>query len=138
MTIVIRTIARLIIPFEIIFGLYLIIHGTISPGGGFQGGLLIGASMIFYAIVFGMPEAEGRIAPRIKLIASCAGILMFTLIGLAGVALGGYFLDYFVFPLPYDPSVVNKIMISVIEGAIGLTVMGVHIAIFYYMTGEAK
>jgi len=49
-SIVIRTVSRIIIPFIQIFGLYTIIHGEASPGGGFQGGVILGTSIILLTI----------------------------------------------------------------------------------------
>ena len=55
---------RLMVPFIQLFGLYVIAHGHYSPGGGFQGGVALGASFILYALVFGLDASFGRFSER--------------------------------------------------------------------------
>ena len=62
--IVIRTISRILIPFIQLFAFYVIAHGELGPGGGFQGGVIFSASIILYVIVFGKNEASKRISER--------------------------------------------------------------------------
>ncbi len=57
---IVKTTCRLIVPFIQIFGLYVIAHGHHSPGGGFQGGVILGAAMIFYAVAFNLRESIRR------------------------------------------------------------------------------
>ena len=58
--IVIRTISKALIPFIQLFALYVVAHGGIRPGGGFQGGIIFGSSIILYILAFGMPEGRKR------------------------------------------------------------------------------
>ena len=58
--IVIRTISRILIPFIQLFAFYVIAHGELGPGGGFQGGVIFSASIILYRIVFGMGGYGGQ------------------------------------------------------------------------------
>jgi len=91
--IVIHT-CRLIIPVMQLFGLYVIAHGHHSPGGGFQGGVILGASLILWAIARDLPAALERVpAERIVVLAG-AGVLIYAGIGALCLLLGGNFLDY--------------------------------------------
>ncbi|MCD5409329.1 MAG: hypothetical protein LRZ87_00965, partial [Methanocellales archaeon] len=121
-TIIVQTISRLMIPFIQLFGLYIIMHGHISPGGGFQGGVIVGASMILLAISFGLSEAEKRAASKIRDLMAVSGALLFTAIGLLGILAGGTFLEFMVIPLPMHPADVSELMIILIEIAIGVAV----------------
>ena len=50
--IVLRVITKLLIPFILLFGIYVQMHGDYGPGGGFQAGVIFASSFILYAIVF--------------------------------------------------------------------------------------
>lgn len=55
---ILQKIALLLVPVIIIFGIYVILNGHISPGGGFSGGAIIGAGMILYLNAFGFEKTE--------------------------------------------------------------------------------
>ena len=77
---IIRVITKLLIPYILLFGLYVQFHGDFGPGGGFQAGVIIASALILYGLVFGLAEAK-RVAPPIvveKLIAM--GLLILSLI----------------------------------------------------------
>ncbi len=57
---IIRTIARKLFPFIFLFGFYLTLHGHLSPGGGFQGGVVIGTGVILLGLAYGVRETEKR------------------------------------------------------------------------------
>ena len=54
---VVRITAKLLIPFILLFALYVQFHGDFGPGGGFQAGVMLAAAVIFYALIFGLPAA---------------------------------------------------------------------------------
>ncbi|MCR5402850.1 MAG: hypothetical protein K6E91_03405 [Butyrivibrio sp.] len=56
---ILRPAARILVPVIIIFGIYVILNGHLSPGGGFSGGAIIGAGLILYLTAFGF-ERAGR------------------------------------------------------------------------------
>ncbi|NOR78354.1 MAG: hypothetical protein GQ523_08035 [Methanophagales archaeon] len=64
--VVVETVARLMVPFIQLFGLYVIIHGAGGPGGGFQGGVIIASSFILYVIAFGIVKAGNRFSEAKK------------------------------------------------------------------------
>ncbi|MDI6859712.1 MAG: MnhB domain-containing protein [Methanocellales archaeon] len=136
LSVIVRTAARWLIPFMQLFGLYVIIHGHASPGGGFQGGVIVATSMILYAIVFGLAEARKRATQRLRLVMESAGPLIYALIGVLGILVGGVFLEYRIIPLPYEPHITSEIMISIIEIAIGIGVMALCITMFYALAAE--
>lgn len=53
-----RTVAVLLVPLLLVFGVYIVINGHLSPGGGFSGGAVIGASMILFASCMGFDRAD--------------------------------------------------------------------------------
>ncbi len=124
-----RVVARLLVPFILLFGLYVQFHGEYGPGGGFQAGALIAAALILYALV----EGEARtleVLPRNALIAlTAAGALLYGSVGLAGMLLGSEFLNYSV--LAAEPVSGQQIGIILIEAGVGMTVTGVLLLIFH-------
>ncbi|MBN9259405.1 MAG: cation:proton antiporter, partial [Hyphomicrobium sp.] len=61
--VVLRVGVKLIIPFMLLFGLYVQLHGDYGPGGGFQAGVIVAGALIVYALIFGLDEAQ-RVVPR--------------------------------------------------------------------------
>jgi multicomponent Na+:H+ antiporter subunit B len=92
--IIVRTIVRLLVPFIQLFALYVVMHGHHSPGGGFQGGVMLGASFIIIAISFDLQTAMKRISERAVLLLAGAGVMIYAGIGFLSMLLGGNFLDY--------------------------------------------
>ena len=134
--IILRVIAKLMVPFMLVFALYVQFHGDFGPGGGFQAGVMAAAAIIFYAIIFGLAAGE-RLVPEWlveKMLA--AGVLIYGGVGVAGMLLGGNFLDYFV--LAHDPVHGQHRGILLVEAGVGLTVAGVMLKIFYLFAGRGR
>lgn len=124
-----RTIARLFIPFIQLYGLYVIVHGDSGPGGGFQGGVILGASIILYALAFGLVEARKRITKKARDILSSTGVLLYAGVGLLCVFAGGKYLEYDVLPID-GPHFASHMGIFAIEAGVGITVAAVMVTIF--------
>lgn len=58
---ILNIIGKNLIPFIQIFGIYVIFHGHLSPGGGFAGGTIIGVSFILYRIIFGKEFVQNKL-----------------------------------------------------------------------------
>ena len=132
--IILRVIAKLLVPFMLVFALYVQFHGDFGPGGGFQAGVIAAAAIVFYALVFGL-AAGRRLAPDAlieKLLAG--GVLLYAGVGLAGLMLGGNYLDYFV--LGANPVDGQHRGIFWVEAGVALTVSGVMLKLFYMFAGR--
>lgn len=123
-----RTVIKILIPFIQLFGLYVIAHGKFSPGGGFQGGVILGVSVILYILVFGLEEGSRRITTNARDFLVSAGVLIFGVIGLFSLPLGGKYLQYG--SLMDDPKMGNYFGILGVEIGIGVTVAAVMITLF--------
>ena len=99
--IILRVTAKLLIPFIVLFALYVQFHGDFGPGGGFQAGVIIAAAIIFYALIYGVEAARKAVPDWIVETMVASGVLLYAGVGLAGLVLGGNYLDYFV--LDADP-----------------------------------
>ena len=130
---VLRTCAKILFAPIIVFGLYVQFHGDYSPGGGFQAGVIIAAAFILHALIFGL-EAGRRLVPQwLNLALLAAGVLLYGGVGVAGMAMGGLYLDYNVL-LP-DPSAGQHVGIILVEFGVGLTVTAVMLALFHAFAG---
>lgn len=123
-----RTVIKLLIPFIQLFGLYVIAHGKLGPGGGFQGGVILGVSVILFILVFGLKEGSRRVTTNARDFLVSAGVLIFGVIGLFSLPLGGKYLQYGV--LFDDPKTGNYFGILGVEIGIGITVAAVMITLF--------
>lgn len=123
-----RTVIKLLIPFIQLFGLYVIAHGELGPGGGFQGGVLLGASIIVYILVFGLEEGQKRLSQKTSDLLVSGGVLIYGGIGILCMILGGYYLEYGA--LLSDPKLSSHLGILGIEFGIGMTVAAVMITLF--------
>jgi multicomponent Na+:H+ antiporter subunit B len=91
---VIMTTVRVIVPFALTYGLYLTFHGGGSPGGGFQGGAIVGSTILMIAFAFGIEPTRDWLSNRVVVGLASGGVLAFALIGLIPVAIGGRFLQH--------------------------------------------
>ena len=81
MTVIKQTISRIIFPFMLLFSIYVITHGHLTPGGGFQGGVLLASSAILICLVYGLRKAERLIKEETShRIEAIAGILLAILV----------------------------------------------------------
>ena len=128
----IGTIVRMIIPFIQLFGLYVLAHGELGPGGGFQAGVILASSIILYAIVFGRENARKRVNEKITAILSSAGVLIYAGIGIACMVAGGAYLEYSKLPMGSEKFAAH-IGIYGIEIGIGIAVAMAVITIYFEM-----
>jgi multicomponent Na+:H+ antiporter subunit B len=114
---ILRTGSKVILPIIIIVGFYVITHGHLSPGGGFQGGAMIASAMLLMALsddTF-MPNIKG-----FKILEGLSGTI-YVVIGLVGLVMSGYFLENFL-----DTGVIGEVfsagIIPIVYLFIGLKV----------------
>jgi multicomponent Na+:H+ antiporter subunit B len=129
-------VGRVLIPFILLFGLYVQFHGEYGPGGGFQAGAIIAAAFILYALLEGESRALEVVPQRALLALIAVGPLIYVAVGIAGMALGGNFLDYS--PLSSDPVKGQQIGIILIEAGVGITVTGVLLSIFHAFAARGR
>ena len=133
---ILRIIAKLLIPFIILFALYVQFHGDFGPGGGFQAGVIFSSAFILYTLVYGLETAERIIPVHILKIFASLGVLIYAGTGVAGLLLGGQFLNYNV--LAEAPITGQHLGIIVIELGVGITVASVMIMIFFSFAGRGR
>lgn len=126
---ILRVGTKLILPFILLFALYVQLHGEYGPGGGFQAGVIVAAVVILVAITFGH-RAATRIASR-RLVERMVplGVLIYAGVGVAGLLRGGNYLAYSV--LAHDPVHGHHLGIFLVEIGVAVTVCGTMVALFY-------
>ena len=135
--IILRVIAKLFIPFILLFALYVQFHGDYGPGGGFQAGVIFAAAFVLYGLVFGVEAAKRLAHPSLLQACAAIGILLFAGTGIAGIILGGNFLDYNVLD-GHDPVHGQHLGILLVEFGVGMTVAAVMITTFLCFAGRKR
>ncbi len=125
---ILRVVARFIIPFILLVGFYVQFHGEYMPGGGFQAGIVVAAGWILYVLVFGLERGLHVIPLKVMYGLCAAGVLLYAFTGLAGVLLGGKFLEFT--PFFSNPHAAQQTGIIVVEFGVGLTVAMVAMLLF--------
>nr|MBF0220718.1 sodium:proton antiporter [Desulfobulbaceae bacterium] len=120
--------ARMIAPMMQLFALYVVAHGHHSPGGGFQGGVIFGASFILLALAYDLETVLARLKERSVLIMSGIGVAIYVGIGTICLVLGGNFLDYGAWSKVLGVSVVEAHS----HGMLGVEI-GVAITVMFIM-----
>jgi len=133
---ILRVVAKLLIPAVLLYALYVQFHGDYGPGGGFQAGVIFAAGIILYALIFGLDAARQVISPTIVRIVAAGGLTLYASVGIAGMFLGGKYLDYNV--LAHDPVHGQHLGILLIEFGVGSTVAAVMLLIFYAFAGRGR
>lgn len=130
--IIIQTVCRILTPFIQIYAFYVIAHGHYSPGGGFQGGCILGASFIFMAIAYDIDAVKRRLSEKATTLYSGLGVLIYAGIGLLCLLLGANYLDYGVLDkiIPVGPVKARAMGTLGVEIGVGLTVMAVMVSIY--------
>jgi multicomponent Na+:H+ antiporter subunit B len=126
---ILRVVAKLLIPAILLFAFYVQFHGDYGPGGGFQAGVIFAAGIILYGLIFGIEMAKRVVPPSLVQMLIAAGVLLYAGVGVASLLLGGNYLDYNV--LAHEPIHGQHLGIYLIEFGVGTTVAAVMIAIFY-------
>lgn len=137
---VVKTTCRLIVPFSQLFALYVIAHGHHSPGGGFQGGVILGASIILYAISNNMRTSLMRIGEKLAILLCGLGAFIYAGTGALSCLLGANYLDYSALSrvLGVDAVTARSHGILIVEIGVGITVMAVMVHLYYCLASAGR
>ena len=127
---VVETFVRVVTPLAQVFALYVLAFGHYSPGGGFQAGVILGATYILIGLALGDETLKTRVNERVCLALGAAGVLAYTATGLFGLLAGSEFLDYSALSLPVDAVRARYFGILFIETGVAMAVAATVIVIF--------
>ena len=140
-SIILNFVARiLMIPFMIMFALYVLVHGEAGPGGGFQAGAVLAAAVILSRLSLGPKQSV--ITTNGLVVLAVSGLMLYSLTGLLPMFFGGEYLNYGLLPVPNQDGIVfgqvtiRSIGILLIEVGVTMGVMGVLGAMYDYLTGS--
>jgi multicomponent Na+:H+ antiporter subunit B len=133
---IIKTSVRLLVPFIQLFGLYVIVHGHYSPGGGFQGGVILGAAFILLALAYGLKTSQEYMTPRVNAVFTNLGAAIFIGVGVVSAIVGGLFLDYAALNklIPLGPIEWHSFGIFLVEVGVGFTVMSIMVLLYWNLS----
>jgi len=128
----------MIMPFIQLYGVFVILHGHLSPGGGFAGGAIIGASLVLYTLAYGLKKGHKKMPHHISSKIETGGILWFIALGLVGVIGGGNFLanKSAGFNMGQLGSIFSAGLIPLATIGIGLKVGSTIVTLFHTMIEE--
>ena len=98
MTVIVRTVSRLLFPITFLFGIYIILHGHLTPGGGFPGGVVVAASVAMLVLAYGIDMVQKKTNVLHAEVLDAIGSMTIAIVGILGFFFGAYFLQN-VFPL---------------------------------------
>jgi len=138
--IIVTNTVRLLVPVIQLFAFYVLAHGHVSPGGGFQGGVIMGASFILVALAWDLPTAMGRLSVDRAVMLAGVGILIYAGIGLLSMLLGGEFLDYAELShvLPVSREMARYHAMLGVEIGVAFTVTAVMFAIYANLSTRGR
>jgi multicomponent Na+:H+ antiporter subunit B len=138
--VIVTTSCRIIVPLCQLFALYVIAHGHHSPGGGFQGGVILGASIILYAISSNMRRSLTRINEKQAVLLCGLGVFIYAVTGALCMFLGSNYLDYGALSglFGVDPVAARSLGILFVEIGVGITVMAVSITLYYNLASAGR
>ncbi|WP_341807974.1 Na(+)/H(+) antiporter subunit B [Wolbachia endosymbiont (group E) of Neria commutata] len=125
---VLSVISFLMVPFIVLFGLYIQFHGDYTPGGGFQAGIIIASGIILYSMLFGVSQTLKAIPYSVIKVTNVLGIFIYGGTGLITILLGQNFLSYDI--LSASNSAGQKLGIFLVELGVAFTVCSSMLIIY--------
>jgi multicomponent Na+:H+ antiporter subunit B len=132
MTIIVKTASRLLFPFVLLFGIYIILHGHLTPGGGFPGGVVIVAAIVMLLLGYGADAAKAKFSPLQASVSENIGSLILVATGLLGLFLGFDFMKNAI-PLGTTGNLYSSGIIIPLNIGVGIKVAAGLAVILYAM-----
>ncbi|WP_350343299.1 MnhB domain-containing protein [Proteinivorax hydrogeniformans] len=135
---IVKVISRLTIPFIQLYGIFIIMHGHLSPGGGFAGGAILGASIILLTLAFGLEGASKKMPHHVSKVIESSAILLLLALGMVGIVTGNNFLTNADagFDLGQTGRILSAGFIPIATMAIGMKVASTLITLFHTIIEE--
>ncbi len=132
--VVAATTARLVAPLAATFGVFTTLHGTSSVGGGFQGGVVVAATVVLLGFALGPRVVREEFAVARLPALAVSGVVGFAAVGVGPLAFGGRLLELGAYPIP-KPTVYAT---ELIEVAIAATVAAALVGLFFALVGDSE
>jgi len=135
---ILKRIAAIILPFVCIYGFYVILHGHVSPGGSFAGGIILGLSFIAYSTIYGTEKGRAKLPERVLTWTESYGTLWYVMMGMVGIVRGVPFLANKLagVDLGVPGALSSGGLISLIGLGVGIRVASTIVTLFFTMMEE--
>ena len=134
--IILEQVARLLVPFILMFGVYVVLNGHLSPGGGFSGGTVMGAGLILYANAFGYQRIHRLFSFRTFTVMSSSALMVYALSKGYSFFMGANLLESGI-PLGKPGDILSAGLILPLDICVGLVVAGTMYC-FYSLFREGE
>jgi len=134
--IVVKAVARALIPLILLYALYVQFHGDFGAGGGFQAGVIFATGFVLYDLVFGDGSTHAVVPPAWLHRLAALGVLIYGGVGVVSLLFDKAFLDYTA--LASDPVGGQHLGVLLVELGVGITVFSVVLSIFYAFSGRSR
>ena len=130
--------AAIILPFICIYGFYVILHGHVSPGGSFAGGIIVGLSFIAYSTIYGIEKGRVKLPEKVLTWTESYGTLWYGIMGMVGIVKGAPFLANKLagVDLGAPGALSSGGLISLIGLGVGIRVASTMVTLFFTMMEE--
>ena len=135
---IISIITRLLIPFIQLYGVFLVLTGHLSPGGGFTGGAILGISIVLYTLVYGLNKGSEKMSNKVSSRMEAGGVLIFLTLGLISIFFGFNFLTNKEMGMPMGAlgNIVSAGIIPIVSIVIGAKLTTTIATLFHTMIEE--
>ena len=94
LTLIVKTTASFLIGFITLFGLYIVLTGHLTPGGGFPGGVILAAGLLLVVLAFGADEVRAKLGHNLAVVWEGLGAIGFLAVALLGFIAGTFFAHF--------------------------------------------
>jgi multisubunit Na+/H+ antiporter MnhB subunit len=112
MTLIVKTVARLTAAVILLYGIYIVLHGHLTPGGGFAGGVIIALAFLHLLLAFGKETAFKRASLPVMSVLESVGGLAFLTIGVLGFLGGFFFINIYGTGTPFELLSARQVLLS--------------------------
>jgi len=121
--IIVKSGADSLLPFALVFGIYVILFGTVSPGGGFQGGVIVASACLLIYLAYGYKTARDCINMEALRVNEALGAILYTLLAVCGLVLGVRFCQNVFFNSSEVGDLISAGTITFMSWAVGYKVL---------------
>lgn len=115
--------ADMFLPFALVFGIYIVLFGTVSPGGGFQGGVMVAAAAVLIYLGYGYKTASDTLNMDVLKTNEAIGASLYVILGLCGLVAGLNFCRNIFFDIGKVGDLISAGTITFMGYAVGYKVM---------------
>lgn len=137
---ILKRAASIILPFIFVYGIYVILHGAVSPGGSFAGGIIVGLSFIAFSTIYGIEQGRAKLPEKVLVWTESYGTLWYGLMGLVGLVRGVPFLANKLagVDLGTPGTLSSGGLIPLIGLGVGIRVASTMVTLFFTMMEEER